>query len=164
MTEDILGPLAESVEPELVTPMVVYLASEACGLTHEVFSAGGAGTRGVRGVGAGLVRRQGVEVSADDVAAHIDDIRNQDGYIVPSSIADELQALLPLLQADRPARRAGLDGSRPDPGGPGSPLAAFRPPLRHEVPPPAVSPPPVTSRRNHGWPNCSCGRVAGSQS
>jgi hypothetical protein len=39
-----------------------------------------------------------VEVSADDVAAHIDDIRNQDGYIVPGSIADELQALLPLLQ------------------------------------------------------------------
>jgi hypothetical protein len=41
---------------------------------------------------------KGVEVSADDVAAHIDDIRNQDGYIVPGSIADELQALLPLLQ------------------------------------------------------------------
>jgi NAD(P)-dependent dehydrogenase (short-subunit alcohol dehydrogenase family) len=99
MTEDILGPLAESVEPELVTPMVVFLASEACGLTHEVFSAGGGRyARVFVGLAPGWFAGKGVEVSADDVAAHIDDIRNQDGYIVPGSIADELQALLPLLQ------------------------------------------------------------------
>jgi len=99
MTEELLGPLAESVEPELVTPMVVYLASSACELTHEVFSAGGGRyARVFVGLAPGWFAGKGVEVSADDVAAHIDDIRKQDGYIVPNSIADELQGLLPLLQ------------------------------------------------------------------
>ncbi|MDT7682366.1 MAG: hypothetical protein QOG57_2676, partial [Pseudonocardiales bacterium] len=59
---------------------------------------GGRYARVFVGLAPGWFAGQGVEVSADDVAAHIDDIRNQDGYIVPSSIADELQALLPLLQ------------------------------------------------------------------
>jgi NAD(P)-dependent dehydrogenase (short-subunit alcohol dehydrogenase family) len=99
MTEDILGPLAESVEPELVTPMVVFLASETCELTHEVFSAGGGRyARVFVGLAPGWFAGKGVEVSADDVAAHIDDIRNQDGYIVPGSVTDELKALLPLLK------------------------------------------------------------------
>ena len=99
MTEDILGPLAESVEPELVTPMVVYLASETCELTHEVFSAGGGRyARVFVGLAPGWFAGKGVEVSADDVAAHIDDIRDQDGYIVPRSVTDELKALLPLLK------------------------------------------------------------------
>ncbi len=41
MTEDLLGPLADMVDPEQVMPLVVYLASEACDLTHQVFSVGG---------------------------------------------------------------------------------------------------------------------------
>ena len=99
MTQDILGPLAESVEAELVTPMVVYLASETCELTHEVFSAGGGRyARVFVGLAPGWFAGKGVEVSADDVAAHIDDIRDQDGYIVPRSVTDELKALLPLLK------------------------------------------------------------------
>ncbi|HTF55229.1 MAG TPA: SDR family NAD(P)-dependent oxidoreductase [Pseudonocardia sp.] len=99
MTEELLGPLAASVEPELVTPMVVYLASEACGYTHEVFSAGGGRyARVFVGLAPGWFAGKGVEVSAEDVAAHIDDIRNQDGYIVPGSVTDELTSLLPLLQ------------------------------------------------------------------
>jgi NAD(P)-dependent dehydrogenase (short-subunit alcohol dehydrogenase family) len=99
MTEELLGPLAELVEPELVTPMVVYLASEACGYTHEVFSAGGGRyARVFVGLAPGWFAGKGVEVSAEDVAAHIDDIRNQDGYIVPGSVTDELTSLLPLLK------------------------------------------------------------------
>jgi len=99
MTEELLGPLAELVEPELVTPMVVYLASEACGYTHEVFSAGGGRyARVFVGLAPGWFAGKGVEVSAEDVAAHIDDIRNQDGYVVPGSVTDELTGLLPLLQ------------------------------------------------------------------
>jgi hypothetical protein len=50
------------------------------------------------GLAPGWFAGKGVEVSADDVAAHIDDIRNQDGYIVPGSVTDELKGLLPLLK------------------------------------------------------------------
>ena len=41
MTEDLLGPFAEMVDPNQVTPMVVYLCSEANEYTHEIFTAGG---------------------------------------------------------------------------------------------------------------------------
>ena len=101
MTEELLGPLAELVEPELVTPMVVYLASEACEYTHEVFSAGGGRyARVFVGLAPGWFAGKGNEVSAEDVAAHIDDIRAQEGYTVPGSVADELTGLLPLLRGE----------------------------------------------------------------
>jgi NAD(P)-dependent dehydrogenase (short-subunit alcohol dehydrogenase family) len=99
MTEELLGPLAELVEPELVTPMVVYLASEASELTHEVFSAGGGRySRVFVGLAPGWFAGKGVEVSADDIAGHLDEIRKQDGYSVPGSATDELKGILPLLR------------------------------------------------------------------
>ncbi len=41
LTEQLLGPAAETLDPECVTPLVTYLASEQCELTHEIFSVGG---------------------------------------------------------------------------------------------------------------------------
>src|SRR5207244_5879038 len=41
LTEALLGPLADAFTPELVSPLVAYLVSEECSLTHEVFSVGG---------------------------------------------------------------------------------------------------------------------------
>src|SRR5262249_13586721 len=41
LTEELLGDHAALVEPDLVTPLVTYLCSEACEYTHEIFSAGG---------------------------------------------------------------------------------------------------------------------------
>lgn len=100
LTEELLGPLADSLDPELVTPMVIYLASEACEHTHEIFSAGGGRfARMFVGLTPGWFAGKGTAVSAEDVAAHLDAIRAQDGYIVPTSVTDELGALLPLLQA-----------------------------------------------------------------
>ncbi|HEY1967853.1 MAG TPA: SDR family oxidoreductase [Pseudonocardia sp.] len=99
MTEELLGSLAELVEPELVTPMVVYLASESCEYSHEVFSAGGGRyARVFVGLAPGWFAGKGAKVTADDIAGHIDEIRNQDGYIVPGSVADELTSLLPLFK------------------------------------------------------------------
>jgi NAD(P)-dependent dehydrogenase (short-subunit alcohol dehydrogenase family) len=98
MTEDLLGPAAEALDPELVTPMVVFLASEACTFTHEVFSAaGGRFARIFTGLAPGWFAGKGVVPTAEDIAAHIDDIEKQDGYIVPTSIADELTALMGVL-------------------------------------------------------------------
>jgi NAD(P)-dependent dehydrogenase (short-subunit alcohol dehydrogenase family) len=99
MTQELLGALASSLQPELVTPMVVYLSSEACEYSHEVFSAGGGRyARVFVGLAPGWFAGKGTEVSAEDVAAHIDEIRAQDGYIVPGSIADEIQGLLARLK------------------------------------------------------------------
>ena len=41
MTEDLLGPLVEKIDPELVSPVVAYLASEDCQVTGEIYSVGG---------------------------------------------------------------------------------------------------------------------------
>jgi NAD(P)-dependent dehydrogenase (short-subunit alcohol dehydrogenase family) len=100
MTEELLGPLADDLSPELVTPMVVYLCSENNEYTHEVFSAGaGRYARFFVGLTPGWFAGKGAKsVSADDIAAHIDEIRNEDGYVVPGSVTDELTGLLKLLK------------------------------------------------------------------
>src|SRR5258706_8292096 len=42
LTEELLGAaLADHVRPECVTPLVVYLVSEQCRATHQIFTAGG---------------------------------------------------------------------------------------------------------------------------
>jgi NAD(P)-dependent dehydrogenase (short-subunit alcohol dehydrogenase family) len=41
LTEDLLGPMAEKLAPECVTPLALYLVSEACEVTHEIYTAGG---------------------------------------------------------------------------------------------------------------------------
>ncbi len=41
MTEDLLGPMAEKVLPDCVTPLTVFLSSEACDVTHSIYSVGG---------------------------------------------------------------------------------------------------------------------------
>jgi len=95
MTEDLLGPMAEFVAPETVTPMVVYLSSEDCTTTHEIFSIGGGRfARVFIGVTPGWFAGKGAAVSADDVAAHLEKIRNPEGYTIPSNIGDELGLIM----------------------------------------------------------------------
>ncbi len=91
MTEDILGPLVDLVAPELVTPLVVYLCSEANQHTHEIFTAGG-GRYGRVFVGTnhGWFAGKGVAPSAEDIADHIDEIRDIEDYVVPGSSTDEI--------------------------------------------------------------------------
>jgi NAD(P)-dependent dehydrogenase (short-subunit alcohol dehydrogenase family) len=99
MTEELLGPMADKLDPELVTPLVVYLASEACQVTHEAFSAAaGRYARVFVGLAKGWFAGPGNPPSAEDIVAHWDDIEDQDGYLVPMGASDELQQLLPLLQ------------------------------------------------------------------
>src|SRR5690606_25555052 len=91
MTEELLGPLAPLLDPEAVTPLVVYLASERCQLTHEIFSVGGGRfARIFIGLTPGWVAPAGSKTSAEDIEAHIEEIRNPEGYTIPDSIADEL--------------------------------------------------------------------------
>jgi NAD(P)-dependent dehydrogenase (short-subunit alcohol dehydrogenase family) len=98
MTEELLGDFAKVLDPEGVTPMVVFLASEACTFTHETFSAaGGRYARIFVGLAKGWYAGKDKAATAEDILDHIDEIENQDGYIVPTQSGDELGQLLQLL-------------------------------------------------------------------
>jgi len=95
LTESLLGPAAATLEPECVTPLSVYLVSEGCKLSHEIFSAGGGRfARIFVGLAPGWTKAAGAVVDAEEVRDHIDQIRDPEGYIVPGSIADEMKAAL----------------------------------------------------------------------
>jgi len=99
MTEQILGAMADQLDPGLVTPMVTYLSSENCTFSHEVFSAvAGRYARVFVGLAPGWYAGKDAKPSAEDIAEHIDEIEKQDGYIVPMSVADELTKLAEVLQ------------------------------------------------------------------
>ncbi|HVW34969.1 MAG TPA: SDR family NAD(P)-dependent oxidoreductase [Acidimicrobiia bacterium] len=98
MTIDLLGPLADAVEPELVMPLSLYLVSEACTLTHEIFSVGGGKySRVFIGETPGWFAGKGERPSVEDVADHIDQIRGEDGYTVPGNANDDIRLLLDAL-------------------------------------------------------------------
>jgi NAD(P)-dependent dehydrogenase (short-subunit alcohol dehydrogenase family) len=98
MTEELLGDFAKLLKPETVTPLVTFLASEACTFTHEAFSAaGGRYARVFVGLAPGWYGGKDTIATAEDVLDHIDEIENQDGYIVPTQSGDELGQLLQLL-------------------------------------------------------------------
>ena len=98
LTEELLGPLAAAVEPDLVTPLSLYLVSEACNLSHELFSVGGGKySRVFIGETPGWFAGKGTVPTVEDIAEHIGDIRADDGYTVPGSANDDIALLLKAL-------------------------------------------------------------------
>jgi NAD(P)-dependent dehydrogenase (short-subunit alcohol dehydrogenase family) len=88
--------LAESgfmraIRPELVVPLVVFLASRACDFTHRNYSAcAGRYARVFTGLGDGWLADPAAEPTADDILSHIDEVSATDKFIVPDSIVDEV--------------------------------------------------------------------------
>jgi NAD(P)-dependent dehydrogenase (short-subunit alcohol dehydrogenase family) len=100
MTEELLGDFAKLLKPETVTPLVTFLASEACTFTHEAFSAaGGRYARVFVGLAPGWYGGKESIATAEDVLDHIDEIENQEGYIVPTQSGDEMGPLLTTLSS-----------------------------------------------------------------
>lgn len=98
MTEELLGPFADIVQPEQVTPMVVYLCSEQCLLTHEIFTAGGGRYgRVVIATNRGWFAGQGEPASAEDVADHLDEIRDLTDPVIPANNNEEIAILAEML-------------------------------------------------------------------
>ena len=99
MTEGIMDGLGLKLDPEYVTSMVCYLTSEQCELTHEVFSMGaGRYARVFVGLCPGWSDTKSESISADDVAAHIDQIRDTRDFTIPGSAADEIMAAMESLK------------------------------------------------------------------
>jgi NAD(P)-dependent dehydrogenase (short-subunit alcohol dehydrogenase family) len=98
LTEDLLGPMADALDPALVMPLALFLVSEACDLTHEIFSVGGGRyARAFIGLAQGWVAEKGTTPSLEDIRAHLEEIRDEDGYIVPTGINDEMMLLMKAL-------------------------------------------------------------------
>lgn len=84
----------QSIDPQLVVPMVVFLASSACGLTHQNFSAcAGRYARVFVGLGSGWIAEPTSAPTAEDIAVHLDEVSAIEPFIVPTSIFDEIADL-----------------------------------------------------------------------
>ncbi|MEX3651795.1 MULTISPECIES: SDR family NAD(P)-dependent oxidoreductase [Mycolicibacterium] len=84
----------KAIRPELVTPLVVYLASRDCGLSHQNFSAcAGRFARVFTGLSDGWMASPDTEPTADDVAAHVSEITATEPFTIPGSIYDEVFAV-----------------------------------------------------------------------
>jgi NAD(P)-dependent dehydrogenase (short-subunit alcohol dehydrogenase family) len=88
MTEELLGPAADKLAPELVTPVVTYLAHEDCPVSGEVYSVGGGRVARVFvGVTPGHFD---AELSPESVRDNFDKIRDESGYEVPGNLNEEM--------------------------------------------------------------------------
>jgi NAD(P)-dependent dehydrogenase (short-subunit alcohol dehydrogenase family) len=88
---DSAGLSPEDAGPELVAPMVVYLASSACSVSGEAFSAGGGRFgRVFIGVADGWVGPRDGSATAEDVEAHLAEIEDLSSYAMPATSLDEL--------------------------------------------------------------------------
>jgi NAD(P)-dependent dehydrogenase (short-subunit alcohol dehydrogenase family) len=95
MTEDLLGPIADKLLPESITPLVVFLAHEDCPVTGELYTLGGGRVARVfLGVTKGIVDPK---LTAETVRDRFGEIRDEAGYEVPASMNDELRIALKSL-------------------------------------------------------------------
>ncbi len=95
MTEDLLGPVGEKLDPKFVAPLVTYLSHESCESTGRTYSVGGGRVAEVFiGEAPGF---HDPELTPESLAANWDTVTNRDGYTVPASSPEETALYLPYL-------------------------------------------------------------------
>ena len=91
MTDGLLGDMHDWLDPELVAPVAAWLAHERCSVTGEVFTVGGGRVgRVFVGVTPGFFKP---DLTIEDVDAHLDEICDEAGYLVPADSMGELPLL-----------------------------------------------------------------------
>jgi NAD(P)-dependent dehydrogenase (short-subunit alcohol dehydrogenase family) len=81
----------DAIRPELVVPIVVFLASRACEFTHQTYSAcAGRFARVFVGLAEGWLAAPDAPPTADDVATHLGEVSATEPFTVPTSIFDEV--------------------------------------------------------------------------
>ncbi|SFF98997.1 NAD(P)-dependent dehydrogenase, short-chain alcohol dehydrogenase family [Novosphingobium sp. CF614] len=84
----------DAIRPELITPLVIYLASRDCVLNHRAIAAcAGRYSRVFAGYGDGWLADAGSTPSAEDLAERVTRIDGTDGFFVPESSVDETIAV-----------------------------------------------------------------------
>jgi NAD(P)-dependent dehydrogenase (short-subunit alcohol dehydrogenase family) len=95
MTEEMFGDAADALDPGRVSPLVAYLASEACEPSGETFSAaGGVIAKFFVGVTPGYYNPG---LTAEDIADHLDIIRDETGYIAPYNSGPEIKKVADIV-------------------------------------------------------------------
>ncbi len=99
MTENIFSGMVDMFPPEQVSPAAVYLVSEACELSGEIWSVGGGSvSRFFIGLADGYFKHHDDGgLTIEDVADNVNAIRDETDYIVPFSSQDEFAKLGPRL-------------------------------------------------------------------
>jgi NAD(P)-dependent dehydrogenase (short-subunit alcohol dehydrogenase family) len=93
LVNDAIETLRKGLKPEFVTPMTLYLCSDACQTSHAIFSAiGGRYARSFLGLTRGWAASDEAPPSLTEIASHIDQIKDLDGFLVPNGVADEMVA------------------------------------------------------------------------
>ena len=96
MTEDLLGALGQKLQPEMVSPLVAFLAHEDCPVSGQVFSVGGGRVAHVF-----IGEAQGyfnANLSMEDVRDNWGTVTDREGYSVPQNLAEETAMFLPFLK------------------------------------------------------------------
>src|SRR5882757_2490787 len=84
----------KAIRPELVTPIVVFLASRACDFSHQNFSAcGGRFARVFLGLAEGWLAEPDSSPTADDISAHLTEIAATEPFTIPGSIYEDVFAV-----------------------------------------------------------------------
>jgi NAD(P)-dependent dehydrogenase (short-subunit alcohol dehydrogenase family) len=88
MTEELFGEAMDKLSPEMVTPVVTFLAHEDCPVSGEVYSVGGGRVARVFvGVTPGFFDPA---LSAESVRDNLEQIRKEEGYEVPANLNEEM--------------------------------------------------------------------------
>ncbi|MGP6177246.1 SDR family NAD(P)-dependent oxidoreductase [Microbacterium sp. A196] len=86
----LLNALTPRRSPETVAPLTVYLASNDCRVSGEAFSAlAGRYARIVYGLTDGWISPN-ADATAEDIAAHLDEVLSLDSFSIPTMIRDEI--------------------------------------------------------------------------
>ena len=96
MTEDLMGALADKLDPSQVSPIVAWLAHEDCPVTGQVYSVGGGRIANVF-----FGETQGYTKpghSLEDVRDNWEAIMSQKDYFVPQNLAEETAAFFNKLK------------------------------------------------------------------
>ncbi|MEY3493320.1 MAG: hypothetical protein RL413_738, partial [Actinomycetota bacterium] len=96
MTENIMGGLADKLDPGLVSPLVAFLAHEDCPVSGQTFSVGGGRVAHVF-----IGETQGYfnpSLTLEDVQANWGTITDQKGYAVPNNLGEETAMFLPFFK------------------------------------------------------------------
>ena len=88
MTEELLGPIAEKLDPEKVSPLVAWLCHEDCPVTGQVFTVGGG--RVARVFIGTTVGYFDPEITVESVRDHWDEIQATDGMEFPEDSGAEM--------------------------------------------------------------------------
>jgi NAD(P)-dependent dehydrogenase (short-subunit alcohol dehydrogenase family) len=89
LTENVMGTSGDMYAPEYVAPLVAYLVSEACELTHEIFNVGaGRYSRIFVASAAGWKASENEHPSVEDIRDQLAKIRATDEFIIPANATE----------------------------------------------------------------------------